>query len=245
MQKKILLIGHRGARFDYDENTLEAFEIAFNYGADLIECDVRQSKDGELVIIHDDSIDRTTNGSGYINSYNYSELKKFKTINRESFIPLLINLFELFESKWVCMLEIKEEGIREKLVQLIKRYNINNKIIISGRNHNLLVDIKQDLQGCRVCYNITKGNSLNLKEFISEDFIKSIQSLDMISLKSNQMDLKFIDKCHKYGIKALTWNFTNYYNPISKIKEMIGLGIDGILFDNYKNIRLIRNWLIN
>jgi hypothetical protein len=66
---------------------------------------------------------------------------------------------------------------------------------------------------------------------------------DLISLKSNLITSQFIDICHNNNILTLSWDFLNYKNPLDKIKSLVNMGIDGILFDNYKNIPIIKRWV--
>ena len=104
--------------------------------------------------------------------------------------------------------------------------------------------IKKEFPKCQVCYNITKGKGLNLKEFIELGNQKNLLFIpDMISLKSNLIKANFIDICHENGIKALAWDFIKYANPVKMIKDLIKLQIDGILFDDHKNIKIIKQWL--
>ena len=76
-QEKTKVWAHRGASGYAPENTLDAFRKAVEMGADGIELDVQMTKDGELVVIHDETIDRVSNGKGWVKDYTYEELKKF------------------------------------------------------------------------------------------------------------------------------------------------------------------------
>ena len=78
----MLKIGHRGAKGLEPENTLISFQKAIEIGVDGIELDVRLTSDGELVVIHDETIDRTTNGTGFVNQFSLSEIKKFRILRR-------------------------------------------------------------------------------------------------------------------------------------------------------------------
>lgn len=146
---KILNIAHRGYSGKFDENTMLAFRKAIEYGADGIETDVQLSKDNIPVIIHDETLDRTTDGSGYVKDYTLEELKKFRTKNGEE-IPTLKELFELVvESNLkVLNLELKNsifpyEGMEEIVLDMIYEYNLQDRIIISSFNHLSLVKIRK------------------------------------------------------------------------------------------------------
>ena len=73
--RRVLIVAHRGASAYEPENTIRSFDNAFQLGADFVELDVRLSKDGSLVVIHDEAVDRTTNGSGLVRDLTLSELK--------------------------------------------------------------------------------------------------------------------------------------------------------------------------
>lgn len=95
-RRKPLCIAHRGAFVEAPENTLKSFKLAMEMGADMIELDVRLTKDRKVVVIHDDTIDRTSNGSGAVRDYTLDELKQFDFGEGEK-IPTLEEVFELIK----------------------------------------------------------------------------------------------------------------------------------------------------
>lgn len=242
----MLFIGHRGTRVGFDENTIEAFEIAIKSGADYIEFDIRKSKDNKLIIIHDPSIDRTTNGKGLLKNFTYAEIQTFKTVLSGNYIPLLSEVLEKFKGKSKFIIELKEVGIRKYLIGLINEKKIFKDCIFSGRILKELNFIKSRIPQSKICYNISKGQDLSFKEFLNLGKYKKLTFIpDMINLNSHLITPRFIDVCHKNDILALTWDFMDYLNPIEIIKKIVKMGIDGILFDNYININIIKNWLSN
>ena len=107
---------------------------------------------------------------------------------------------------------------------------------------NIILDLVDELS--TICYNITKGLGLKIEEFLNMDKLGKLKfTPDMISLRSNLVNIKFINKCHSKNIKSLAWDFFSYNNPTVIIKSIINMGIDGILFDDYKNIAIIKSWL--
>ena len=133
---KILNIAHRGYSGKFDENTMIAFRKAIEYRADGIETDVQLSKDNVPVIIHDETLDRTTDGRGYVKDYTLAELKRFRTKSGEE-IPTLKELLELVvdSNLEVLNLELKNsifpyEGLEEKVLKMIYNYNLKERIII-------------------------------------------------------------------------------------------------------------------
>ena len=83
MISNFLFIGHRGTRVDFDENTILAFKKAIEYKANYIEFDVRKTKDRKLVVLHDSTLNRTTDGSGLLKDFNYKEIRAFKTVKHQ------------------------------------------------------------------------------------------------------------------------------------------------------------------
>ena len=145
---------HRGASFYAPENTLEAFDIAVKQKSDGIELDVQLSKDGELVVIHDETIDRVSDGTGYVKDYNLNELKKFNVSNLfphfgYSAIPTLEEVYRLLKQTDIKInVELKTgiifyEGIEKKLINLAKKMNMEDRIIYSSFNHYSLLNLRK------------------------------------------------------------------------------------------------------
>lgn len=123
---KILKIGHRGAKGYEPENTLTSFEKAIAMGADGVELDVHLSLDGQLIVIHDETIDRTTKGKGIVNQLTLQELKSFR-INGQHEIPTLEEVFDLVKQRCFINIELKNQDTAEQVVSLIERYILDKK----------------------------------------------------------------------------------------------------------------------
>ena len=111
----ILKIGHRGAKGYVAENTLASFQRAIELGVDGIELDVHLSLDGKVMVIHDDTIDRTTSGNGSLKEYSAKELKQFN-------IPTLESVFELVNKKCIINVELKTFETADKVTELIEYF---------------------------------------------------------------------------------------------------------------------------
>ena len=244
MKSKFYFIGHRGTRADYDENSLIAFEKAIESGANFIEFDLRKSKDDEIIVIHDSSINRTTNGTGKLKKLSLPEIKKYKMKINEGQIPLLLEVLDAFKNKIKFMVELKEENLTFQVLNLINSRDLIKDCVFSGRNIKELEDIKGEYPQSKICYNITKGRGLSLSKFLELGKKEKLPyKIDMISLRSTMITPDFINTCQKNHIKTLSWDFLRYENPLKKIKSLINMGIDGILFDDYKNISIIKQWI--
>ncbi|RHW38977.1 glycerophosphodiester phosphodiesterase [Neobacillus notoginsengisoli] len=156
MQKgKTLIFAHRGSKGTHPENTLEAFREAIRVGADGIELDVHLSKDGELVIIHDEKVDRTTNGSGKVGQMTLAELKSLDAGSWLSWefagatIPTLDEVLELLKGTGIKLnVEIKSdvipyEGIEKKVLETIGRHGYLENTVISSFNHYSVKKIRE------------------------------------------------------------------------------------------------------
>ncbi len=137
---------HRGASGYAPENTLEAFALADKMNADGIELDVQLTKDGQLVVCHDEKIDRTSNGQGLVKDHTLAELKDLIFNNHnEAYpdckIPTLEEVLQLVKpTKMVINIELKTgeyeyDGIEEKTVELVRKYKMQDRIIYSSFNH--------------------------------------------------------------------------------------------------------------
>ncbi|MFX1570645.1 MAG: glycerophosphodiester phosphodiesterase [Promethearchaeota archaeon] len=244
MSLGLIYIGHRGTRTNFDENTIEAFNKAIEFGASYIEFDVRKTKDENFIVIHDSSLERTTNGSGLIKKYNFTEIKKFRTKNHNCKVPLLSEVLKELKGKVKFMIELKDEDIKDAILKIVNKLNVFGECIFSGRNLSNLQEIKINYPNSRICYNITKGFDLKIDDFLRFGRLNQLGfKPDLISLRSNLISEQFIKICHNNDIKSLAWDFISCHDPISKIKSLIDMGIDGILFDDYRNIRKIREWM--
>lgn len=117
----MLKIAHRGARGYEPENTLQAFQKAIEMKADGIELDVHLSSDGHLIVIHDETIDRTTNGKGFVNNLSLQELKDFRIENKHQ-IPTLSEVLDLVDQQCFINIELKGIGTADAVVTLIELY---------------------------------------------------------------------------------------------------------------------------
>ena len=151
-----LIFAHRGSAGTHPENTMDAFIAAEKFGADGIELDVQLTSDGEIVVIHDTTLDRTTSGTGNVRDFTLSELKKLLAnyhykhfFKRASRIPSLREVFEWMEgNNLFCNIELKNndvsyEGLEDKVLALIKDFGFEKRIVISSFNHYSLVYCKR------------------------------------------------------------------------------------------------------
>lgn len=203
------IFAHRGYSGKYPENTMIAFKKALEYGVDGIELDVQLTKDGEVVIIHDETIDRTTTGKGFVVDYTYEELEKFdasfkfKDLGFNK-IPTLREYFQLVKDyDIVTNVELKTGineylGIEEKVWELIKEYNLEEKVIISSFNHFSVMRMK------KIAPQLKYG-------FLSEDWIidagkyTHFHGVQCYHPRFNNLVPDVIKELKKYNLEINTW----------------------------------------
>lgn len=150
-----LVLGHRGASAYAPENTLEAFRLALAQGADGLELDVTLSADGVPVVIHDDRLDRTTNGQGPVNRRTLRELKSLDAGYTARFgqqfagarLPTLAEVFEAFDSAPVINVELKHDHspgrqLAQKVVEVIRTHGQQDRVLLSSFQFSSLGRVK-------------------------------------------------------------------------------------------------------
>ena len=138
----MLKIGHRGAPGDEPENTLRSFKKALSLGVDMIECDVHLTKDGKVVVIHDPTLERTTNGKGKVRDLTLKQLQKFDAGKREK-ISTLEEVITLVKGKCLLNIDVKDPRVIDNVVDIISRYKFATKTFISAPWSDTLLKIKK------------------------------------------------------------------------------------------------------
>lgn len=231
---------HRGASFYAPENTLEAFDIAVKQKADGIELDVQLSKDGELVVIHDETIDRVSNGRGFVKDYTLKELKQFNVAKLFpqfgiSRIPTLEEVYRLLKpTNLIINVELKTEiifykGIEEKLIKLAKNMDMEDRIIYSSFNHYSLLNLRK------------LKNDVKIGLLFSNIFVDVLDYA--VKLKADALHpigymLRlpgFIEECKAKNMKLHVWTIDNE----EEIKLLNEIGVDAIITNKPVIARMI------
>ncbi len=240
MNLEVHFIGHRGCRVDSDENTLQAFRMALENGADIIELDIHKTKDNKLVVIHDKTIDRTTNGKGEVKELTSAKIKEFRTKKKGFLIPLLSEVLDAYKTKLNFIIELKGENVREPLIKMVRKKGLIDNCVFSSRDLGELFLLKSEMPKSKICYNITKGIGLTLNTLIKQRTIPN--QINIINLDAKLINNDIINLCHEQDVLIYAWNFINCTKPIEKIKQLISNGIDGVLFDSCTDMALIKKW---
>ncbi|MDX1676569.1 glycerophosphodiester phosphodiesterase [Arsukibacterium sp.] len=218
------IIAHRGASGDYPENTLLAIEQALMQGADAIEIDVFAVQ-GELIVIHDHHLARTTNGSGSIYQYSLAELMQLDA-GRGQRIPTLWQVLELIRDKCWLNIELKGENTVAPLLALLDKAEQQRgfdlqSLVISSFNHHLLAAIKQQRPQLKLGA-LTASLPLDYAAFASA-----------LQAYSVHCDVSFVSKAFVEDAKARDLKvFVYTVDQPDDIRRLTEYGVDGI-FSNF------------
>lgn len=241
MNTKIL--GHRGGTKAYPENTLINFKKAVELGADGVEFDVQLSKDGEMVVIHDEKIDRTMSGSGYVKDFKLAELKamsageSFASEFKEEKIPTLREVLEVVKDLEFINIELKNylayPKLEEKVLKLLAEFGIQEKTIVSSFDHYSLQKIKK-LQP-----EIKTGALMAAKMINAPDYAFK-RGFDALHLNYLTADQEVIDKAHFMGLELNVYTV----NEAEMLKKLIEAEVDMIITDELEMAVELKNKII-
>lgn len=221
----MLKIGHRGAMGYEPENTLKSFQKGLDLGVDMVELDVYALKTGELVVIHDDKVDRTTNGQGYVMDKSFDEIRSLDAGDGEK-IPTLQEVLDLVDKKAQVNVELKGEGTAKPVAKVLDEY-ISRKgwsrdhFLVSSFDHYELKEfnaLKPDIRIGALITAIPIGYC---------DYAEKVNAYS-VNLNLEFINQKFVDDAHKRGLKVFVYT-VNDKDDINRMKE---LGVDG-LFSNF------------
>lgn len=224
-QESILNIGHRGAKGHVAENTIASIHKAIELGADGIEIDVFQCKSGEIVLFHDKTLEKLTNGDGNIEDKNLEELRKLKVLNSSYSIPTLEEVLKSIGKDVFLNIELKGRNTAEGSLNLIKKYVERNKIefnniLFSSFNWEELKDLR------------SLSDKVQLALITEQDPLLAIDyalKLKAVAINPNYKDLneQIISKINEKGLKIYTWTV----NSKIQIDRLKVLNVNGIITD--------------
>ena len=222
---KTLVIGHRGAMGHETENTLASVQKALDLEVDMIEIDVFKIKSGEIMVFHDDRVDKLTNGTGYIEDYSFLDLKEL-TLDGNHKIPLLQDVIELIDNKIPLNIELKGANTADRVIHIInvyikqKGWRLEN-FIISSFKWEELREMRRLNKDIAIAV-LTSDNPL--------DAIDIAKELNAVAINPDFMTLtpEDVRTIHEEGYKVYTWTV----NEPEDILNAQSIGVDGI-FTNY------------
>lgn len=241
---KPVVFAHRGASKYAPENTIAAFELAVEQGADAIELDAKLSADGKVVVIHDQTVDRTTNGTGRVNKLTLSEMKEFDAgsffdskFSTER-IPTLDEVFEIVGRRIFINVELtnyasQNDELVPLVAEIVKRHGIQNNILFSSfapanlrRARQLLPEVPVGLLALTGVMGALNRSRyfLNLSPKILHPYLADVNS-------------RLVEREHERGRRVHVWT-VNEEKDLRRMKE---LGVDGVFTDDpITTLRVLR-----
>ena len=225
---RVQISAHRGWPKVAPENTMPAFEAALESGADYIELDVQLTKDGELVVFHDDTIERTTDGKGVLSSMTYNELQQLSAgswfRDDGSFdyvkIPKFSEVLELVRGQVLLNIEIKSHGnvtaTAEKVVEMIEEYDLKSSCYVTSFSYQALKKVKE-LD--------PKIKTALIAHIAPSTVYSQMKYIDAISINYLFVNQSVINYAHHSGKKVFVWTV----DRSAEMKKMIALGVDNII----------------
>ncbi len=217
-------IGHRGACGYEPENTIQSFNKALDLGVDMIEFDAHVCKSGEVVIIHDDTVDRTTGGHGHVADMTFEQLSRLDA-GRGERIPTLEQALEAIVGRAAVNVELKGEGTAKAVADVIRRYVAERhwkyeQFLVSSFDHYKVQEFKQLLPEVPAGA-LLAGVPIGMAEFATKAGAQAVcQWVEFVNEA-------FVDDVHQRGMKLYVWTV----NDREDIGRMKSLGVDGIFSD--------------
>jgi glycerophosphoryl diester phosphodiesterase len=212
----MIVTSHRGAGFLEPENTLRAIRRAIDLGADQVEIDVQLTRDGHLILMHDTTVDRTTNGKGNVADFTLAEIRQFDAGQGER-VPTLEEVLTLTDGKITPQIELKGPGTTHSVVKTLHALKCADRVILTSFLHQQLLEARQ------IDPNIHTGA---LWGRLPNDVVAQAEYLGVraLHLWHQFITSQIVSDAHARGLLIRAWNA----NKEEDIQRLIDLGVDAI-----------------
>lgn len=195
--KHIIVIGHRGATGLEPENTMRSFRKALQLGVDTIECDVHLTQDRQVVLMHDHTVDRTTNGSGFVNGLTFDEIRRLDAGKGEQ-VPTLQELLDLAKGKLELHIELKDPTAVEAVLDLVKQSGMEDAVFLTTGDTDVLKRVR------------SLHPTISLEHIFGDppdDAIDRALSVGAkrISCHFRKLTQAYVDQGHTRGLHVIAW----------------------------------------
>jgi glycerophosphoryl diester phosphodiesterase len=239
-----LLIGHRGYPARYPENTLASFKGAMEAGCDMIELDVTLTRDRKVVVIHDDTLDRTTTGKGAVRDRSFEEIRKldaggwFDSRFSAERVPELSEVLKLTAGRCLLNIEIKEsafeqgypaDAIEHQVVDLVKAGGAVDRVVVSSFGPRILERIAAMDAPPAIAYISEHGADRSLLEMLL-----AVQAFSWHP-RFNVLTRAQVDLLHAAGLKVFPWTV----NTREEAEKLLALGVDGLICNELRGMRAV------
>lgn len=216
---RFILIAHRGASAYEPENTLSSFRKAIDMGADAIELDVRFTRDGIPIVIHDDDLKRVTGLDKKVRDLTLDEVKKVRVMGREP-IPTLEEVLNEIKGKTIIFMEIKELIDEKSIVRILEEHKVIDHLLVISFNYDYLKKIKE----------MKNSIEIGLLTYVRPLPIDNAIKLKAMAIlpRYNLITPNTVKEIHSKKLKVYTWTI----NDVSLALKMVNYGIDGFATDD-------------
>ncbi|MFO7836560.1 MAG: glycerophosphodiester phosphodiesterase family protein [Candidatus Thorarchaeota archaeon] len=218
MREKIV-VGHRGAPNHAPENTLKGYAAAWKLGADMVELDVQETRDGSLICIHDYDLGRTTSGNGKVAESSLANIRELDAGEGEK-VPLLSEALDLAKGDFALDIEIKTEGIEDRALDLVKEHDMIESVIFSSFSENAVSSLR-NLSDKAAIGLIVKSSGYETVDCATE------LGMDFIAPLFYQLTEDSVSYAHEAGLGVYPWTV----NDEDYMKQMLDWNTDGIISD--------------
>lgn len=235
----MFVIAHRGANKYAPQNTIEAFKKALEQRADGVETDIRITKDGHLVLSHNNTITSTSDGRGKISKqylgelFNYDFGSWFGSKFANTAIPTIEDFFRLMKkfNPQIIDIELKPDkrgkNIVSRVLDMAKAYDLNDKVLISSFDINILKAVKQADPSIKTGYLYPSIGEI-ARLWFKDPMQRAVNNgVDYLLPEKSYVDSEFVQKAHKHGLKVAVWTV----NKIELINKYHIWGVDGVITD--------------
>jgi glycerophosphoryl diester phosphodiesterase len=216
---EIRVVGHRGAAGLMPENTLAGFEHAISLGVDAVECDVHATRDGQVVVIHDETVDRTTNGAGRVADLTASQLGALDAGNGQP-VPLLSQLLDLLAGRCELLCELKADGTEDLAAEAVVSRGLQADVTFISFDLERLSRLRR------------RSDDLRIGALMGAPTVRAVaEALDLgvshIGIHDRYADAAIIQRIRQAGVSAGVWT----PNELAGMKAMIEIGATHITTD--------------
>ncbi|MHA1730969.1 MAG: glycerophosphodiester phosphodiesterase [Promethearchaeota archaeon] len=242
----MIFIAHRGFRVGIPENSMRGFLLSAELGVDYVELDVHLTSDGKVVVVHDETLDRTTTGRGAVRTTDVAEFKKKWLLDPSSGAPTgehpptLGEVLRVVPGPVKFMVELKGAGVAGPALDVVRRSRASKRVTFSASKLKPLQQANEGLPGAPLCLNITSCREFSVKRLLKCSAPGDLPlPFGMISLRSTRVSRKFVAVCHEVGSLALAWDFLSPSRPLKLARKLVSRGIDGLLLDDPGAFRVL------
>ena len=230
---EVMIIAHRGAFFEAPQNTLRAFDIAVEAGAEMIEFDVHKTIDNHVVVIHDQTTTSTSDVDIDVRTSTLEQVRQVPLKNGLQ-IPTLDEVFAQFKGKLYFQIEIKQEGIASYVMDLIEKHNVHDQCVISSFLHSTLHYFKKSKKKIMLASLEPTESHDRFPNLLRNWMLKNTKKLgfDGYHPEYTLVTPKIVRKAHSKNLFVNTWTA----DTKKDWEYLIKCGVDGIMTNNPREL---------